>query len=213
MDSKSRSEVRIPQAETPEMPLDGAKAPVNRWLVVAVAVLSVSVIALGAALIVGSGSEEAAPTRRAVTEPTTEPAAETEQPAASNALAQRFLPANFDVADPRLVRHVDGSIAFCCGRDPAGRFQMGGHGSSTGRVPNLHRYDHANGRMVLVLGVYQAVGARDVERTSPVVVVAGTADSGSWTVAFSVRAGADEQLWIQHWEEPWGEMLMEMWVI
>lgn len=57
------------------------------------------------------------------------------------------------------------------------------------------------------------VGSPDVERTSPVVLLRGTPASGSWTVAFSVKAGSDEQLWIQHWEEPWGERLQEMWVI
>ena len=98
-------------------------------------------------------------------------------------------------------------------RDEMEHFRTGYSGSGGFGNPSYFRLDQAQGQMVSTDDVLAVVGTRDVERISPVVLVAGSADSGSWTVAFAVRAGTDEQLWIQHWEEPWGEVLQQMWVI
>ena len=204
MDTKPKAEVRTPQA--PEVhPAKDAPEEVNRWLVFAVAVLSVAVIALGAALIVESGSEEATPTPPAVVVPTAEPGTGSSR----NGVA---LLASFERADRRLVRHVDGGVMAYRNGDLE-NFECGGYNCGGGFFATLYySYDQARGWRNSG-DVFAMVGSPDVERTSPVVLLRGTPASGSWTVAFSVKAGSDEQLWIQHWEEPWGERLQEMWVI
>jgi len=118
----------------------------------------------------------------------------------------------FERADHRLESHVDSSMSAYRNGDME-HFRTGYSGGGGFGKPSFFRYDRAHGRMVGVPSVFEAVGTREVGRISPVVLVAGTADSGSWTVAFSVRAGAANQLWVQHWEEPWGEVLQQMWVV
>jgi hypothetical protein len=211
MDTEPKAEVRAPQGQISEVgsAKDGRQR-VNRWLVFAVAALSVAVIALGAALIVESGSEGAAPTPPVVVEPTAEPGTGSTTDGVP-------LLAGFEVADrdplapQELVRHVDGGIRAYQNGDQE-HFECGGYGCG-GSVGTLYySYDEAAGWRNSG-DVFSVVDNPNVERTSPVVLLRGTPASGSWTVAFSVQAGSDEQLWIQHWEEPWGEWLQEMWVI
>jgi hypothetical protein len=62
MDSKPKTPVGIPQAEMPPIHFDeGRVRRTNRWLVGAVVVLAVAVVALGVALIVQSDEEAPAP--------------------------------------------------------------------------------------------------------------------------------------------------------
>lgn len=59
MDSREKMGVKIPQAEVPKIRVDaGRVSRINRWLVGAVVVLAVAVVALGTGLIVQAGSEE-----------------------------------------------------------------------------------------------------------------------------------------------------------
>lgn len=62
MEGKSRTGTEVPQAELPTVHLSEEKARrTTRWLVGAVVVLALAVVALGVALIVEPGAEEAPP--------------------------------------------------------------------------------------------------------------------------------------------------------
>jgi hypothetical protein len=63
MDSKPKTGVGIPQAEMPQIRFDDGKLRrTNRWLIGAVVVLALAVVALGVALIASSGEETTTPT-------------------------------------------------------------------------------------------------------------------------------------------------------
>jgi hypothetical protein len=206
MDTKPRSDVRTPQAEDVELRSEDRKLRlVIRWLIVAIAVLTVAVLALGAALIVERGSEEAAPSPTAVVQPTPGAGPEVWSDDVWRDMWRREGEFSFEMADRDQVRAVDlGLVAL---RD--------GDRESFPCVPDcaLRQYDPVQG-----WGRFVVSDTADVERTSAVVLLADTPGVGSWpppswTVAFAVRAGADDQLWVQHWETHWGDRLLEMWVI
>lgn len=71
MDSKPKTDVGIPQAEMPAILFDeGRVRRTNRWLIGAVVVLALAVVALGVALIASSGEETpAAPTPEGLASP------------------------------------------------------------------------------------------------------------------------------------------------
>jgi len=184
----------------------------DRWLTGVIAVLSVAVVTLGASIVVRSGTEGPTPAR-STGAPEVEPAGG----AGSAASAGQDL-ATIAIAGPRIVRHVDESItAFR--RGEMAHFRSGYSGTGAWGDARYLRFDEATGRMVRVHHVLPLVGTRDVERTSPITVVARsgggneTWSDDTWTVVFTVRAGAEEQMWVERWTTPWGEQLDELWVI
>ncbi len=184
----------------------------DRWLTGVIAVLSVAVVTLGASIVVRSGTEGPTPARSTGT-----PEVEPTGGAVSAASAGQDL-ATIAVAGPRIVRHVDESMtAFR--RGEMAHFRSGYSGTGAWGDARYLRFDEATGRMVRVHHVLPLVGTRDVERTSPITVVARsgggneTWSDDTWTVVFTVRAGAEEQMWVERWTTPWGEQLDELWVI
>lgn len=205
MDSKVEPDTRLTSTLISETGPTVRVQHINRWLTVAVGVVTVVAGALGAALIVELGSDVAAPTRPAAREPI-EPRVTDTGPAAAQST-------ELVIATERATGRVDAAIAAYNRGAPDRRFRLAGEEGSVESGPWLYRYDEAEGMMTLIQHVREAVGGRHVVRSGPVVMVAGTADSLVYTVAFRVSADGGDQMWVQRWSVVWGTELARMWVL
>lgn len=184
MNTKSHAGVRIPQAQVPEFRIDAGKATrVNGGLVAGVAVLTVAVVALGAALIVESSSEEPAPTPGV-------PQAVSVQGLASQSTVARvdeFLAA-YNADDPEAMRSFfDEDSLLMEWNNFVGMMELGGMPESD-----------------------PVVASPPVERVGPVLQV--SSGPYPVVIAFSVEgANGQTSLYIQQWFTQ--HTILRMWII
>jgi len=131
MDSKPKTEVGIPHAETPPIRFDeGKRRRANGWLIGAVVVLALTVVALGVALIIQANSEE--------TPSKASPSVKLDD-AAAVALVEGFLAAhNTDDADTITNRYLPDAVAHWGQDTYTGRAAIdGAYWTLFGQVPDL----------------------------------------------------------------------------